>query len=1093
MSFKQKALDELESHWAVAAIPDEDRRRALDQLHSRLVTQAVGRQLHLPVERSAATDDLQQRVAMAYEMAAIEGLPALLSQSPEQDELRWQCVAGAWRTFEFRRLMPVPAAEEERIFHVLHLAGLAYCGDRWSDIRRWFVENPAAILVPSVADKPWHTRVLNRLFECWVRLLRKQDWDDVDRIREIIAGLREDQVDHEKTSLNSGSNAHDRSMALRLISLYNWAKATELLALYILQGEPRGIHVVLDKHFEAATDAAVASGDASLEVLVRWLHASSRQMVAGSLWWVAHSINSRVTRFVKSVAEHQSMFELLPPQRAALQEQGLLDIAATAVVVDLPTSGGKTLLAQFRILQALNQFAENGGWVAYVVPTKALGNQITRRLRRDFHPIGVRVEQLTGAVEIDAIEEDLLSSVDTGEKRAFDVLVATPEKLQLVVRNKKVTRPLSLVVMDEAHNMESETRGLRIELLLATIKQESVGTNFLLLMPFVERADVLARWLASDPNAGRSISLGTSPWRPNEQMIGMFRAKQTDEGRAGWQMEFESLLTTRNTLHLSGTHPVGTVRTLDVPRSKFFRPNGDQQGFNLQAAAMAKEFSGRGTSIAVGGDPGKAWSMAREVVKALPAGEATSSRVQLVQRFLEAEVSPDFELIDMLSHGVGVHHAGLSDEVRSLVEWLAEEGDIKVLCATTTLAQGINFPVSSVFLASPEYRLKKFPYRKQMAAREFWNLAGRAGRMNQDSVGVVGIAEANRGDEIRQYVRDAAGEIVSQLVNLVLTLDSASNNEELVGVLQAEQWEDFRCYVNHLVHQIGNLDRVIANVEDSLRNTYGYRMLQNSTEGKARAQKLIEATKAYARRISQNMGQVARADSTGFSFEGVGRALSGVRELNRELTPSDFSAESLFGSSHGMADLYGIMLKIPQLARNLDDVTTHGKEHQHLAAITQDWVDGKSIQEIAKSYFRADKDPTQAITEACKAIYRNLVNNGTWGLSALSRLSGIDFDSLSEEQRHHINLLPAMIYHGVRTEEGVLMRMNGVPRSIAETMGHHYRKTANSEAERSSSIRDVRQFIASADIETWNRARPANSPLSAKEYRDIWTVLSGTS
>lgn len=108
------------------------------------------------------------------------------------------------------------------------------------------------------------------------------------------------------------------------------------------------------------------------------------------------------------------MFELLPPQRSALQEQGLLDQAATAVVIDLPTSGGKTLLAQFRILQALNQFAEDGGWVAYVVPTRALSAQITRRLRRDFTPIGIRVEQLTGAVEIDAIEDEMLSAPGQG-------------------------------------------------------------------------------------------------------------------------------------------------------------------------------------------------------------------------------------------------------------------------------------------------------------------------------------------------------------------------------------------------------------------------------------------------------------------------------------------------------------------------------------------------------------------------------------------------------------------------------------------------------------------------------------------------------
>lgn len=84
------------------------------------------------------------------------------------------------------------------------------------------------------------------------------------------------------------------------------------------------------------------------------------------------------------------MVELLPPQRAALLEQGLLDQAKTAVVVDLPTSGGKTLLAQFRILQALNQFDADDGWVAYVAPTKALVAQLTRRLRLDFDLIEPR-------------------------------------------------------------------------------------------------------------------------------------------------------------------------------------------------------------------------------------------------------------------------------------------------------------------------------------------------------------------------------------------------------------------------------------------------------------------------------------------------------------------------------------------------------------------------------------------------------------------------------------------------------------------------------------------------------------------------------
>ena len=377
-----------------------------------------------------------------------------------------------------------------------------------------------------------------------------------------------------------------------------------------------------------------------------------------------------------------------------------------------------------------------------------------------------------------------------------------------------------------------------------------------------------------------------------------------------------------------------------------------------------------------------------------------------------------------------------------------------------------------------------------MAPREFWNLAGRAGRINHDSVGVVGIAEANHPDEIVKFVSKATGELVSRLVTVVAELDDANTPDELVAVIQQEQWEDFRCYVTHLVREIGNLDQVLASAELSLRNTYGYRVLQDSVDGRVRAQKLLEVTKQYARKISENPGQVAMADMTGFSFEGVGRALNGINTLERSLTINDFSINRLFGNDRGMSDFYSIMLRIPQLSRNLEEITSSGIGLRQLSAITKAWVDGCSINEIAATFFRSDDGNTVAITNACKAIYRNLANNGTWGLSALSRLSGIDFDSLSPQQRRQIDLLPAMIYHGVKTEEGVLMRMNGIPRSIAERMGEDYQSCSISDGA-PASIQKVRQFLVSAGIETWNRARPNNATLSGREYKEIWKIISG--
>ena len=1080
---REQDLHNVDRHWAVLAVGEAERDRGLKVADARLVKQAVGQQMHIDFPEDGGDDELLHRLAMAYEMAAIEGLDAFLNPTSDDEELRKQCSAGAWRAFEIRRLLMLPENEIERISHLLHLSALAYCGDRWSDLRRWYNENEKSIQVPSVYQATWDRRLLYRLFECWIRLFRKKRWDDLDRIREIIAGLREDQKKYEAGSLNNGSNVKDRAMALRLIAFYHWSKGTELLAVYMLQGEPPGIGPLLDKHFEAGTAAATAAGDAQLEVMLRWLHAAARQMVAGSLWWVARAVNSRVARFVRD-ATKQALFELLPPQRAALQEQGLLDQAVTAVVIEMPTSGGKTLLAQFRMLQALNQFDADNGWVAYVAPTKALTAQITRRLRRDFEPIGVRVEQLTGAIEIDAFEDDLLTK--NGDKRAFDVLVATPEKLQLVIRNKKVPRPLALIVLDEAHNIEDETRGLRIELLLATVRRECSSANFLLLMPYVEKAETLVRWLAQDVSGGRTISFGTTPWKPNERIVGMFHAEANDSIRAGWQLNFRTLTTTPGTIHLEGKHKVGQVKPLAIPKNKIINTKtGQQKGVTKQAAAMAKVLSERGTSIAVANNTDHVWSMARHVSESFEPLKPIPEEILLVQNFLRTEISTDFELIHMLSRGVGVHHAGLSDEVRTLIEWLAEESKLRVLCATTTIAQGINFPVSSVFLSS-----NKYPYGKEMNPREFWNLAGRAGRMNHDSIGVVGLAAGNEPDKIVEYVSRATGELVSRLVNMLDELDNAGRLNKLEAVIQDEQWEDFRCYVAHLWSEKKNLDAVLADTEQLLRHTFGYGVLQTSAKGRAKADKLLEVTKNYARKLADNPERATLADMTGFSPEGIGRALAGLNDLPRELTSADWTPESLFGKGTGIADLFGVMLRIPQLKSSLEEIGGDGFEKKRIGELTQAWMQGDSIHEIAVSFFKGDQ--TKAITAACKAIYKNLANTGTWGLSALSKLpnSGIDFEKLSETERRRINTLPAMIYHGVKTEEAVLMRMNSAPRSVAERLGEEL-ITSTGKSGGETSVNEVRDFLKGMETTDWARVRPQKAALSGGDYKRVWELLSG--
>ncbi len=93
----------------------------------------------------------------------------------------------------------------------------------------------------------------------------------------------------------------------------------------------------------------------------------------------------------------------------------------------------------------------------------------------------------------------------------------------------------------------------------------------------------------------------------------------------------------------------------------------------------------------------------------------------------------------LIRSGIGVHHAGMLPKYRRLVEQLAQRGLLRVICGTDTLGVGINVPIRTVLLTA----LTKYDgtRMRQLSAREFHQIAGRAGRAGYDTAGSV-VAEA---------------------------------------------------------------------------------------------------------------------------------------------------------------------------------------------------------------------------------------------------------------------------------------------------------------------------------------------------------------
>jgi replicative superfamily II helicase len=163
----------------------------------------------------------------------------------------------------------------------------------------------------------------------------------------------------------------------------------------------------------------------------RWFSVSSLiertclEIQRNSIWFNTATLGSSIGELCKKLVENDKI-DLLPSQQQALG-LSVLDPASSATIVQMPTSAGKTLLAEFSILQmkALYKDAK----IVYLVPTRALVNQVVSDLRSDFEGLGLSIERTSKVNEVDPLEEKLL-------KEEIDILVSTPEKFDLLIRKK---------------------------------------------------------------------------------------------------------------------------------------------------------------------------------------------------------------------------------------------------------------------------------------------------------------------------------------------------------------------------------------------------------------------------------------------------------------------------------------------------------------------------------------------------------------------------------------------------------------------------------------------------------------------------------
>jgi len=1051
------------SHWLLDSI--SEKRILVLKIAERI-------QVHRELLNQSITINFTEmrNVANALELATLDLILERFEEDDDKLKMMRECATDAFRIL---RVLPLPDDPAQEAYQLLRMASLAVLGDRGADVARILKQKKWSDL--SVDSSDWRKRTWSIIVDVWLRLIRKKGWEDRDIVLQRIADLRKQQSEYEKSYLDRIDFAHAKPAALELIGLYHLARAAEIMALFITDGVVEGnfqIRQLLETHFDRALAVCEHARLIEFEPMTRLLNATAAQMVENSIWTVTRAVNTRVTQFVKSLVDRgrgdKALFDVLPPQRRSLAEKGLLGSSRRAVVVSLPTSSGKTMIAQFRILQALNQFDHEQGWVAYLAPTRALVNQVTRQLRADFEPLSIVVEKVSPALEVDSVEMDLLQERSDGQK--FRVLITTPEKLDLMLRQgweEKIGRPLTLVVVDEAHNIQSARRGLKLELLLATINKECLNAQFLLLTPFIRNAREVAQWLGGTNSDDISLSLD---WQPNDRAIGIVKPVKGSalKGRSfDYKLSFETVHTTRKTIAVDDL--------ISIPKDESVACTFAQIKNQGKIAAIAAQFlKKRGPVIVMHARPDWVWSLAKHLKNETNRVAELHDDVKLLQDYLRLELGDTFPLVELVEYGIAVHHSGLPEEVRSLIEWLFENDKLKFLVATTTIAQGINFPVSGVVMASHQYFSPQGA--EDMPPEDFWNIAGRAGRISQGQLGVVVLAADSdaKANKLKEFISKQTEDLNSALVQLAI--DAGDNLSDLKGIVYSTpEWSSFLQYLTHSYQQMGKPDTYFQQIEQVLRGTLGFEKLR--TRNSQIAQRLLSGIEDYSNYLQKSGQPLKLVDSTGFSLQSVNTVLTNKGNI----TENSWDADLLYQADNTiLQDMMGILLRIPELRDNLNAVTGgRNTDGNKLALILKDWVGGVSISDIAHRYFQKEGDSDiEAITKCGQNLFGRLSQTASWGLSALLAITGSNLD---EEKLKELSNLPARAFYGVNSDEAIIFRLLGVPRSAASSI-------ANQLSEHTSeSLGTLRNRLKNLGETNWTQALGENG----KIYRKVWRVLEG--
>lgn len=402
--------------------------------------------------------------------------------------------------------------------------------------------------------------------------------------------------------------------------------------------------------------------------------------------------------------------------------------------------------------------------------------------------------------------------------------------------------------------------------------------------------------------------------------------------------------------------------------------------------------------------------------------------------YVQATVSPHYDLITCLAKGVAYHHGKIPHHVRNAIELAIVQGKVSFVACTTTLMQGVNVPAKNVFLRNPNlFVQKRGDSPAKLSSYEIANLRGRAGRLLKDFVG-------------RTYILDGTSFQESHEQHSLFEPATKTLDGSYSGVFQRDRREIVGSLVDAQVDR-GTLAKYIANVlyTDPAGAASLLRKGIDLTDGELRAIKTVQRRLNVPQEICK-----AHRFWDPFDLQTIKDEMSGM-----EIPTTPFTAGAAKKLARILTELIALL---PEQSKHFLKTSVTGQNVPLMLAINAvDWAGEKSLRELLDTPWARDNSEN---TETSIATLQNTIS---YGLPAL--LSPLY--SLFAPR----SIMLGAIERGAHQPGAIAQINNNIPRETAIAVI----KRAKQRNENLSTMPEVLNYLRRRKVSYW----------SAIQYRHV--------